>query len=98
MTEALELTRLPVFGEPNLRNLTAVAKGSADCLFVNVPVEIADEYSAAALLLVRRAAGSGNRLGRGILNVEPAAGIAIGGPIECNGGFCSLGGAKVDNC
>mmetsp|Transcript_27894 Transcript_27894/g.61184 ORF Transcript_27894/g.61184 Transcript_27894/m.61184 type:complete len:305 (-) Transcript_27894:307-1221(-) len=97
MTETLELTRLPVFGEPNLRNLTAVAKGSADCLFVNVPVQIPDEYSDASLLLLRRAAGSGNRFGRGVLNVEPAAGIAIGGPIECNGSFCSLGGAKVDN-
>ena len=73
MTESLELARLLVLGESNVRDLSAILERLAYGILVDVERQVTNEYCHAPILLLGGFAGGENRLIRGVLDVEPSS-------------------------
>ena len=95
VAEALEVAGLAVGGEADLGDGAAVAEGLADRLLVDVPGQVADEDTEAALLLLGGGAGGVDGLGGAVLDGQPAA-VEVG-PVQGDAGLGVLGGTEVED-
>ena len=95
VAEALEVAGLAVGGEADLGDGAAVAEGLADRLLVDVPGQVADEDTEAALLLLGGGGGGVDGLGGAVLDGQPAA-VEVG-PVQGDAGLGVLGGAEVED-